>query len=510
MSPSPGTVYLVGAGPGHPGLLTLRGAECLAMADVVLYDRLAAPALLDHAPPAARRVCVEELAPHHPERWPHIHRLLIDEALAGRRVVRLKGGDPFVFGRGAEEAEALRSAGVPYEIVPGVTAALGATAFAGVPVTHRAHASAVAFVTGHEQPGREGSRLDWAALAAFPGTLVFYMAVARLEAIVAALLEKGKPATTPAALVYRGTTPQQRVLSVPLGDLPVRAKEEGFASPSLLVVGEVVTLRPDLAWFEQLPLFGKRVLVTRPRHQAGGMVRQVEALGGSAAVLPVVEIAEPADWAPVDEAITSLSQFDWLVFTSSNGVQAFLGRLRHLGRDLRALGGVKLATIGPATADALRAFHLEPDYVPEEFNSEGLAAGLRDRVRGQRVLLARADRGIELLRDELSPVAREVRQVAVYSQRDAALAGGTTLKELERGELDYVALTSSNIARGLLGALSPGGREQIRSGRVRLASISPRTSAAIRETGLPVAAEATEYTTAGVIQAICRLARDGG
>ncbi len=506
-------VYLVGAGPGHPGLLTLRAVECLRQAELVLYDRLVPLALLAHAPESARRVCVEELPGCHPDRWPLIHQTMIDAARGGLHVVRLKGGDPLLFGRGGEEALALRQAGVPYEIVPGVTAALAA-ACAGIPLTHRLHASAVALVTGHEQPGKPADRpgtprLDWEALARFPGTLVFYMGVARIESIVSALLAHGKPADTPAAVVHRASTPLQRTVQAPLGELAGLVRREAVQAPSLIIVGAVVGLRDELAWFESRPLFGKRVLVTRPRHQAADMVARVEELGGRAEVLSVVDIAEPADWGPVDEALARLGEYQWLVFTSSNGVHAFLRRLRHRGRDLRALGGLRLAVIGPATAEALRGYHLEPDVTPAEYNSEALAASLRPLAAGQRVLLARADRGIELLREELSAVAR-VDQVAVYAQRDAGWDDRpAALDPLALGEVDYVSLTSSNIARGLLRALGPAAREQVRSGRVRLVSISPRTSAAVREFGLPVAAEAEEYTTEGVLAAMCRLAAQG-
>lgn len=496
-------VALVGAGPGHPGLVTLRAVECLRLADFVLYDRLVAESILDHAPASARRVCVEELGPCHAERLPRIEQTMIDAAKQGLRVVRLKGGDPMVFGRGGEEAEALRDAGIDYEIVPGVTAALGVASCAAIPLTHRRHASAVAIVTGHEQPGKPGSLIDWPALARFPGTLVFYMGIARLETIARSLIEQGKPATTPAALVERGTTPRQRTITATLEDLPARAVAENIQAPALVIVGDVVALRDRIAWFESRPLFGKTVLVTRPRHQAGDMAGKVEALGGQAVVLPTVEIGEPADWGPVDRALARLKDFTWLVFTSANGVEAFVSRLRKTGRDLRALGGVKLAVIGPATADALRGYHLEPDLVPEAFNSEGLAAALRPHVAGGRVLLARADRGIDLLREELSAVA-EVEQVAVYSQRDAEQVGSA---ELRRGGIDYVSLTSSNIARALLAGLDETARGHVASGRVKLVSISPRTSLAVREAGLSVAAEAAEYTTEGVLAAMCDLAR---
>lgn len=504
----PAQVALVGAGPGHPGLLTLRAVECLRHADFVLYDRLVPVAMLDHAPASAQRVCVEELAPQHAERWPLIHQVLIDKAREGQRVVRLKGGDPMVFGRGGEEAQALRQAGISYEIVPGVTAALGMASCAAIPLTHRCHASAVAFVTGHEQPDKPDSFLDWPALARFPGTLVFYMGISRLDQVVAALVLNGKPATTPVAVVERASTPAQRTVTTTLAELPSVAAREQFQAPALVVVGDVVSLRDEIAWFESRPLFGKTILVTRPRPQAADMVRQVEALGGEAVVLPTVVIGPPADYAPVDRALTSLASYSWLVFTSANGVRALLERLPTVGRDLRALGGVKVATIGPATADTLRTYHIQPDLIPDEYNSEGLVAALRERVAGGRVLLARADRGLDLLREELSRVAT-VDQVAVYSQTDADVkAHPDVLARLNRGEIDYVSLTSSNVARALLSALDEPARQQITCGRTSLVSISPRTSIAVRDLGFSVAGEATVYTTAGVLDVTCRLAQD--
>jgi uroporphyrinogen III methyltransferase/synthase len=491
-------------------LLTLRGLECLRQADFVLYDRLVPAEMLVHAPESARKVCVDELPGCHPDRWPLIHQTMIDAVREGLQVVRLKGGDPFLFGRGGEEAEALRQAGIDYEIVPGVTAALGASACAGIPLTHRLHSSAVALVTGHEQPGTSSGlrrTLDWSALARFPGTLVFYMAIARIEAIVAALLEHGRSGDTPAAAIHRGSTADQHTVQAPLAELPAVVRLNGIQAPALVVVGDVVRLREELRWFEARPLFGKRVLITRPRHQASELAGRIEALGGRAVCLPAVTIGEPDDGSAVDRALEQLAGYHWLVFTSSNGVDAFIRRLLQTGRDLRALGALKLAVIGPATADALRAYHLEPDVMPDTFNSEGLAAALRERVTGQRVLLARADRGVEVLREELSAVA-SVDQVAVYSQRDAQLDGSeAALRMLREGRIDFVTVTSSNIARALIGALDGVAREQIRSDRTSLVCISPRTSAAVRQLGLPVAAEAAEYTTEGVLAALCGLAR---
>jgi uroporphyrinogen III methyltransferase/synthase len=491
-------------------LLTLRGLECLRQAEFVLYDRLVPVEMLAQAPESARKVCVDELPGCHPDRWPLIHQTMIDAARQGLRVVRLKGGDPFLFARGGEEAEALRQAGIDYEIVPGVTAALGVAGCAGIPLTHRLYSSAVALVTGHEQPGKQtaGGRpgLDWSALARFPGTLVFYMAIARIESIVAALLEHGKAGDTPAVAIHRGSTADQRTVKAPLAELPAVVRLNGIQAPALVVVGDVVRLREELAWFEARPLFGKRVLVTRPRHQASELMHSIEGLGGRALCLPAVSVAEPDDWSAVDRALESLHEYGWLVFTSANGVDALIRRLRQTGRDLRALGGTQLAVIGPATADALRAYHLEPDVMPETFNSEGLAAVLRPRVAGQRVLLARADRGVDLLREELSAVAT-VDQVAVYVQRDAVPDDcELALRMLNEGEVDFVTLTSSNIARALIGAMGESAKEYVRRGRTALVCISPRTSAVVRELGLPVAAEANEYTTEGVLEAICGLA----
>ncbi len=500
-------VFLVGAGPGRPELLTLRAVECLRRADLVLYDRLVPPALLDHAPAAAARVCVAELAEHHPERAPRIHETMIAAARAGRRVVRLKGGDPHLFGRGGEEAEALRQAGVPFEVVPGVTAALGAAAYAGIPLTDRRHASAVAFVTGHRCSGEAAGALDWPALARFPGTLVFYMGASRLAEIVAALLAHGKAADTPAAVVRHATLGCQRTAAARLADLPAAARAAGVEAPAVTIVGPVVDLRPCAGWFEALPLFGRGVLVTRPRRQAAGLMARLRELGAVPYLLPTVEVREPADWAPVDAALANLGRYQWLVFTSANGVEALIRRLIQTGRDLRALGPVRLAVIGPSTAAALRAHLLEPDFMPATYNSEALAAGLKERAAGQRLLLARADRGRDVLRQELTAVAT-VDQVAVYSQVDAVEADIAVLDALRRGDVQYVTLTSSNIARSLARVVDEPIRARILSGAVRLVSISAVTSADVRALGWPVAVEAKEATLDGVLAALVALAEE--
>ena len=510
--PSEPLVFLVGAGPGDPGLLTVRAAEVLARADLVLYDQLVPERLLDTARPAAEKICVRDLPGHHPEKYPHIYLRLIDAARAGKTVVRLKGGDPLIFGRGGEEADALRAAGVAYEIVPGVTAALAAGAHLEVPLTHRHHASAVALVTGHELPNKPGNKLDWEALAKFPGTLAVYMGIARLPVLITELLRYGKSPDTPAGVVERASTGEQRSTFARLADLDTARRAAGLEAPGLVLIGEAVGHRADRPWSEARPLFGRRVLVTRPAHQAADMTRKLELLGAVVWRWPVVGVRPPADSGPLDAALRRLAagDFDWLVFTSANGVEAVLNRLPALGFDLRALGRVKLAAIGPKTADSLAGYRLTADVVPSEvFSSEGLVESLLPQVAGRRVLLARADRGRELLRDELATVAA-VEQVVAYEQVDARPPPAGVLDALRRGEIGFVTLSSSNIARGLVRAFDDTIKGRVTRGEVRLVAISPETGRAVRELGLPVAAEATTFTADGLIDAVVTLSAADG
>jgi len=502
------TVFLVGAGPGDPGLLTLRAAELLARADLVLYDQLVPERLLDFASPAAERICVRDLPGHHPDKYAHIHGLLIEKGRAGKIVVRLKGGDPLIFGRGGEEAEAMRKAGIAYEIVPGVTAALAAGAFLELPLTHRNYSSAVALVTGHELPNKPGARLNWKALASFPGTLCIYMGIAKLPVIVAELMSHGKSPDTPACIVERASLGEQRTVSARLADLEEARRNAGLEAPGLIVVGEAVAHRPPRSWWESRPLFGHRVLVTRPRHQAGETIRKLEQLGAVVHRLPAVAIREPADFGPLDRALNQLpGGWDWIVFTSANGVHALIRRIESLGGDLRLLGCVKLAAIGPKTAAALCDYHLKADLAPpSEFNSEGLAAALACAAGKQRILLARANRGRELLRDELAKIAT-VEQVVVYDQVDAAEFDPEILDHLRRGEIRFVTLTSSKIAENLLRSFDETIRGRVERGEIQLVAISPETGKAIRAMGFPVAAEATEFTSDGLIDSVVGLAK---
>ena len=502
-----GFVHLVGAGPGDPGLLTRLGAEVLARAEAVVYDHLIHPRLLELAPASAPRIFAGKRAGHCAMPQEEINDLLARLAREGKRVVRLKGGDPYVFGRGAEEAEHLEREGIPFRVVPGVTAGVGVTAYAGLPVTHREAASAVAFVTGHDDPDAPGGKLDWAALARFPGTLVFYMGVRRLPALCQALVRHGMDESTPAALVQSGTTAAQRVAVGTVGDLPGRVAEAGLGPPALVVVGAVVDRRSALAWFEALPLFGQRIVVTRPGGESDRSASDLEALGAEVLVAPTVEIRPLEDYAPLDRALARIGEFDWLVFTSGNGVRAFLDRLAARGQDLRALGHLRLAAIGPATAEALARYHLKADLVPESFRSEALAEALRDQVAGRRVLLARADRGRTILKDELENHA-QVEQVAVYRNADAEALPPGVVERIVEGSVDWITVTSSAIVEGLHALLPEEARRRV--GRdVRLASLSPVTSATARRLGWEVAAEAAVYTWDGLVEAILRTAKAG-
>ena len=494
-----GIVYLVGAGPGDPQLLTRRGLELLRTAEVVVYDHLASARLLDLVPPAALRIAAGKSIGHKTLSQAQINATLAEHARLGRRVVRLKGGDPYVFGRGGEEAEHLFAAGIPFQVVPGVTSGLGATAYAGIAVTHREVASAVAFVTGHDDPANVG-RLDWPALARFPGTLVIYMGVTRLRQICQTLIAGGKPPATPAAMVASGTLPGQRTVVGTLATLPDHAAAGGIRFPALLVVGEVVERRPRLNWFESLPLFGQRIIITRPVEVADDSARRLEALGAEVLVAPLLTIHPVADPGPLDAALDRLASFDWVVFTSANGVRHFLDRLLATGRDLRHLGSTQLAAIGPATAEALAQYRLKADLVPTSFRSEALAAALRPRVGGQRVLLARADRGRTILQDELSQVA-QVEQVIVYQNTDSPALPAEVLDRIQTGSVDWITLTSSATADRLYSLLPPELRTSPHPG-IRLATISPVTSEAVRRCGWTVSAEAEVATWEGVVAAI--------
>lgn len=498
-----GRVDLVGAGPGDPGLITVLGAACLRDAQVVVYDHLVHPALLDLAPVDAARVFAGKRAGRVVLAQSEIEALLEREARAGKRVVRLKGGDPYVFGRGGEEARFLAERGIPFRVVPGVTAGVGATSWAGVPLTLRGVSSCAVFATGHEEPASGGgTSVDWEALGGLRATLVIYMGLARLRSLCERLMAGGRSGTTPAVAIRWGTMPGQEVVEGTLETLADRVAERGLEPPVLVVVGEVVGLRRWLGWAERRPLAGQVVVVTRPAEELGAACRELELLGAEALGAPMVTIGGLRDHGPLDGVIAELSGYDWLVFTSARGVRSMLERIWATGRDLRVLGGLKLAAIGPATAEALAAARLRADVVPKRYESEDLAAELRDRVRGQRVLLARASRGREVLRQELEGVAARVDQVAVYEHEDAEALPEPIWERLEAGEVDWVVLTSSAIAARFGALAGPRGREWIQQGRTGVVVISRVTAEAAGRAGLKVSCVAGRATWSGVVEAL--------
>ena len=498
-----GKVYLVGAGPGDPGLITLKGIECLQKADLILYDGLVNPLILQHVSTEVERTCrvSEGCKKRRVLQQDEINQRLISAALEGKTVVRLKGGDPFIFGRGSEEAAALRNAGIEFEVVPGITAATAAAGYAGISVTHRAHASAVALITGHEDPTKPDSALDYDVLAKFPGTLVFYMGLHKLERIVESLMQAGKAEETPAAVISRGTTPFQKTVQSTLSQLPEQVRQAGLVAPSLIVIGDCVALRDQIAWFEQKPLFGLRIGITRAEEQSEPEIKRALELGAQPVLLPTIEISPPADWEPVDAAIARLDEYQWLVFTSANGVNYFMNRLWETGYDARKLARLKIATIGPSTAAALQQFHLRADLVPDQYRAEALAAALKPLVQGQRILWAGANRGREVLQTELAEVSATVDKIVVYENHDVASWGSERLELLESGEIDWIGLSSPSIARNFSRLLTEDIRQHLGS-RTRLVSISPVTTQAAKDVGLQIDAEAEEYHWDGIFAAI--------
>lgn len=497
-----GKVYLVGAGPGDPGLLTLKGQRCLQQADLILYDGLVNPLLLSHcAAVHAERTCRSPSPEGRDLKQDEINRRMIDAARSGKTVVRLKGGDPFIFGRGSEEAGALADAGIDFEVVPGVTAAIAAGEYAGISLTHREFASCVTFVTGHESPAKEASRLDYRQLASIPGTLVFYMGLHRLAEISRALIDAGKSAETPACVVSRATLSSQQIVSSTLAGLPEAASRAGLRPPSVIIVGECVRLREQAAWFEKRPLLGVRIGITRAVEQTEDAVRRAIELGAEPVLLPMIQILPPQSWDGVDDAIRELDHYHWVVFTSANGVRSLMSRIWETGGDARRFGHSRIAAIGPATTEALAEFRLRADVVPPEFRAESLGDVLAHDVAGKRVLWARASRGRDILPGLLRKSGAELRELVVYRNEDVESMPPEQLTRIETGELDWVALSSPSIVRNFQRLLSPTAAAQIGK-TTRLASISPVTTQAAREAGLPIAAEAQEYTWKGLFEAI--------
>ncbi|MDR1603457.1 MAG: uroporphyrinogen-III C-methyltransferase [Gracilibacteraceae bacterium] len=507
---SKGHVFLVGAGPGDPGLLTLKGLECLRRSDVLVYDRLAAPELLDWAPAAARRVYVGKSPAGHALPQAEINALLAREAGAGHTVTRLKGGDPFVFGRGGEEALYLARQGVAFTVVPGVSSAVAVPAYAGIPVTHRGLASAVSIITGSEDPLKEETTLDWGHIAAGRETLVFLMGMHQLPAICARLTAGGRDPATPAAVIHRGAAPEQVTLTGTLADIAARAEQAGLTNPAVIVVGDVVRLRDELAWWEAKPLFGRRILVTRPKAQAAGLSAALRELGAAVREFPVIAPAPPVRPELLADAVRRAGSFDWIVFTSVNGVRAFMDMLPETGLDIRDLRGPRLAAIGPQTAREIEKFRLRVEDLPERYQAEDLARALTGKVRGgARVLLPRADLARPYLAQALREMGAAVEEVTAYRTLPAAAEDAAAVqRELHAGQIDAVTFTSPSTVRAFLGLVGltagdgPAAAGGLPGGTAAV-SIGPVTSAAAREMGLPVAAEAETYTADGLVAALC-------
>lgn len=497
-----GKVYLIGAGPGDPGLITVKAVECLKKADVVVYDFLANPALLSYASPDAEIKYVGKSGSKHTLPQEGINKLIIDLAKSGKIVARLKGGDPYVFGRGGEEAEELIEAGIMFEAVPGVTSAVAAPAYAGIPVTHRDYTSNVGFITGHEDPTKDESALDWEKIATGFGTLVFLMGVKNLPNIVENLIKGGRDPETPAALVRWGSTPRQFTVTGKLNTIVELARKNGMKPPAIFIVGGVVELREKLNWFERLPLFGRTIMVTRTREQAGRLRAQLAELGARVIECPTIKITPPDDWMRTDLAIDNISDFDWLVLTSPNGVDWFFNRLRHKGLDARALAGLQIAAIGPATAEKLRENGVRPDLLPERFVAEGLIEALsKKNIEGRHILLARASEARDVLPRELGELGAVVTEVALYRTVPPDDLTPEALEAFGNGEIDLITFTSSSTVTNFVRLMGEGRMEYVKRG-VPCASIGPVTSKTAEDAGVKVSVEAEAYTIDGLVDAI--------
>ncbi len=502
MAEGSGKVYLIGAGPGDPGLLTLKGQRCLAAADVVVYDYLANDALLVHARPDAERIYVGKRGGDHTLAQDQITALLVQQARAGKTVARLKGGDPFIFGRGGEEAEELRAAGIPFEVVPGVTSAVAAPAYAGIPLTHRDFTSSVAFITGHEDPEKPRSDIAWDKLATGVGTLVFLMGVGNLPEIVAQLTRHGRSPETPVALIRWGTRADQQTVTGTLRDIVDRVAAAKLKPPAVIVVGEVVALREKLRWAEDRPLFGRRIVVTRAREQASALAERLQAEGAEVLEFPAIEIVPPESWGPLDAAVGRIAEYRWILFTSANGVRFFWERLRAAGRDARSLAPARVAAIGPATADALRARGIEPDLVPAEYKAEGILAALAaEPLAGARVLIPRATEAREALPAELEKRGAKVDVVPAYRTIQSTREAKSLQELLAARRVDAVTFTSSSTVTNFCQALGEAELAALLDG-VTIACIGPITAGTAQQQGLTPHIVCADYTIPALVTAL--------
>ncbi|MBR2216600.1 MAG: uroporphyrinogen-III C-methyltransferase [Selenomonadaceae bacterium] len=498
----PGKVYLVGAGPGDPGLISLKAVDCLKKAQTVVYDHLADERLLEYAS-SAELIYVGKEAGRHTLGQEDINKLLAEKAKTGGTVVRLKGGDPFVFGRGGEEGLYLAAANIPFEVVPGITSAIAVPAYAGIPVTHRGVATSFAVITGHEDPTKEESGLNWPHLASGVDTLVFLMGLSNLAAITQKLRENGRAASTPAALIRWGTKPEQEVLTGTLGEISEKAQAANLKPPAVFIVGEVVKLRDKLGWFEEKgarPLWGKKILVTRTRQQASYLTEELESLGAKCYEIPTIKLTAPSDgYQQLDRAIEKLRAYNWLIFTSANGVEGFFARLHAARQDARAFGQAKVVAIGPATAEGLKTKGIIPDLVPLEYRAEGIVDILTAKVnKGDKILIPRAEKARDVLPERLLEMGATVTVVPVYQTQVAEENRQKLAAILQNQPLDYITFTSSStvtnfsqLAQGI--PLSP---------QTKIACIGPITAGTAEQKGFTPSLVAKEYTIPGLVHAI--------
>ena len=496
-----GMVYLVGAGPGAEELITVKGLQCLEKANVVLYDRLSGASLVKAVPEKAEFIDVGKQPDHHPVPQEEINRLLVEKAQAGNLVVRLKGGDPFVFGRGGEEALALQEAGIPFEIVPGISSSIAVPAYAGIPVTHRHLSASFHVITGHEDPKKGGDSIDYEALARITGTLIFLMGVGQLPRITQQLMLHGKNPQTPAALVYRGTTPQQKTVTGTLETIVERVTEEGLKPPCVIVIGEVVALQPALSWVEKKPLFGQRVLVTRSRQQASKLSQQLRTLGAEVMEIPTIVIEPRTNQQPVYDMLEKLETFQHFIFTSVNGVQVFMESLHRAGKDLRWIPATAAITaVGKATAEALEAKGLRVTHMPEVFTGEGILKALTPLIaKGERVVIPRAEIGRPQLVEGLEALGAVVTDVPLY-ETVIPEADGALLEEMVKNPPHWTTFTSGSTVHNLMQILKEAGHDF--PADTKIAVIGPVTAAAVREYGLTITAEANPHTINDMVEAM--------
>ncbi len=497
-----GKVYLIGAGPGDPGLITVKGLECVKKADVIIYDYLANERLLDERRPDAELVYVGKQGGRHTLPQDQINSLIVRRAKEGKIVARLKGGDPFIFGRGGEEAEELVDNGIPFEIVPGVTAATSVPTYAGIPLTHREHTASVAFVTGHEDPTKPESKVHWDKIATGIGTLVFFMGMKNLKNIVENLVSHGRSADTPVALIQWGTRTDQRVVTGMLRDIVARVAEAGLGPPAIIVVGEVVKLREKLNWYESKPLFGKRIVVTRSREQASVFAETLIDRGATTIEFPTIDVVPPASWDELDKAIREIEKFDWMIFTSANAVRFFLDRLRTVGKDLRMLKGVNICTVGPKTAEALDAFGLKADLVPAEFKAEGVVDAFAGAgVKGLKFLIPRAKAAREIIPDRLRELGADVTVATAYENVKPKADVLRTKKLFEEKKISAVTFTSSSTVHNFVEILGQKEYKTLLQGVV-IACIGPVTAKTAQEYGMQPDIMPGEYTIPALVEAM--------